>query len=159
MLKRRGRRRRRRRRRRKWEGEEKEEKEQLLHTRRLNRHHESRWNYSRYSQDQLYLKRKAQTKFNRGFGKWRRLTPSLTIWVQAINIMQPPGRRLISSKNKVPLAGQWGHMPLIPALGRQRHMDLLWVQNHPGQQSSRIARATQRNQVSISNKQTNKTKK
>jgi hypothetical protein len=31
-------------------------------------------------------------------------------------------------------AGQWGHMPLIPALGRQRQADF-WVWGQPGLQS------------------------
>jgi hypothetical protein len=31
-------------------------------------------------------------------------------------------------------AGQWWHTPLIPALGRQRHVDL-WVWGQPGLQS------------------------
>jgi hypothetical protein len=32
------------------------------------------------------------------------------------------------------LAGQWWHMPLILALGRQRQVDF-WVQDQPGLQS------------------------
>jgi hypothetical protein len=39
---------------------------------------------------------------------------------------------LTSSKNKQ--AGRWWHMPLIPALGKQRQVDF-WVQGQPGLQS------------------------
>ena len=44
-------------------------------------------------------------------------------------------------------AGQWWQVPLIPALGRQRQADF-WVWGQPGLQSSRTARAIQRNPVS-----------
>jgi hypothetical protein len=44
---------------------------------------------------------------------------------------------------------EWWHMPLIPALRRQRQADF-WIRGQPGLQSkgsSRTARATQRNPV------------
>ena len=52
-------------------------------------------------------------------------------------------------------ARQWWLTPLIPTLGRQRQADF-WVQGQPGLQSSRTARATQRNPVWKKTKQTNK---
>ena len=67
-------------------------------------------------------------------------SPALTWWPDQTRIyygyfitspaalMQDP-----STKNKQ-TAGQWCHMPLIPALGRQRQMDI-WVQGQPGLQS------------------------
>jgi hypothetical protein len=55
------------------------------------------------------------------------------------------------------LAGKWWCKPLIPALGRQRQEDFC-VQGQPGLQSSRIARATQRNCLKKTSKQTDKQK-
>jgi hypothetical protein len=40
----------------------------------------------------------------------------------------------IFCKKDIGLARQWGHTPLIPALGRQRQADF-WVQGQPGLQS------------------------
>jgi hypothetical protein len=58
-------------------------------------------------------------------------------------------------------AGQWWHMPLIPALGRQRQADF-WVLGRPGLQvNSRTVRASQGNPVSKkkNKKQKTETKK
>jgi hypothetical protein len=55
-----------------------------------------------------------------------------------------------------PSAGQWWHMPLIPALGRQRISE--FKASLVYRVSSRTARATQRNRVSKKqNKKTNGT--
>jgi hypothetical protein len=54
------------------------------------------------------------------------------------------------------IAGQWWHTPLIPALGRQRQAISEFEASLVYRVSSRTARATQRNPVSKSNKQTDK---
>jgi len=54
----------------------------------------------------------------------------------------------------------WWHMPLIPALGRQRQVDFgVHKVSLFYRVSSRTSRATQRNPVSKKQKQTNKRKR
>ena len=53
------------------------------------------------------------------------------------------------------LARQWWHMPLIPALGRQKQVDF-WVQGQPGLQSEFQESQGYTEKPCLKNKQTNK---
>jgi hypothetical protein len=56
-------------------------------------------------------------------------------------------------------AGQWWHMPLIPALGKKRQVDSEFEASLVYKVSSRTTRAMQRNPVSKNQKEKKKRKR